>query len=59
MKDMIANEIFRRIEPQKRTMGEYWRQELGDKIGVPNIYISMNEEELKRVYEYQLVGAWH
>jgi hypothetical protein len=40
-------------------MGEYWRQELGDKIGVPHIYISMGEEELKRVYDVQMRGAWH
>jgi hypothetical protein len=56
---MITNEIFRRIEPQKRTMGEYWRQELGDKIGVPHIYINMTENELKRVYDVQNMSAWH
>jgi hypothetical protein len=27
-KDWIINEIFRRIEPNGRTMGEYWRQEV-------------------------------
>lgn len=59
MKDMIANEIFRRVEPQKRTMDEYWRQELGDKIGVPDICIALTEEELKKVFEYKLVGVWH
>ena len=27
-KDWITNEIFRRVEPQGRTMGEYFKQEL-------------------------------
>ena len=58
-KDMITNEIFRRIEPGKRTMGEYWRQELGSKIGVPDIFINMTEEELTRIYDINIVGARH
>jgi hypothetical protein len=27
-KDLILNEIFRRIEPKGRTMGEYYREEM-------------------------------
>ena len=27
-KDWIMNEIFRRVEPEGRTMGEYWREEV-------------------------------
>ena len=30
-KDLILNEIFRRVEPQGRTMGEYFHQEIKDK----------------------------
>lgn len=29
-RDWISNEIFRRVEPQKRTMGEYFRDELSE-----------------------------
>ena len=29
-RDWILNEIFRRVEPNKRTMGEYLEQELKD-----------------------------
>ena len=29
-RDWITNEIFRRIDPKKRTMGEYFKQELKD-----------------------------
>ena len=31
---MIANEIFRRIEPEGRTMGEYMREEIHEKMGI-------------------------
>ena len=31
---MIANEIFRRIEPDGRTMGEYMREEIHEKMGI-------------------------
>ena len=31
---MIANEIFRRLEPSGRTMGEYLREELHEKRGI-------------------------
>ena len=27
-KDWITNEIFRRVEPDGRTMGEYWKEEV-------------------------------
>ena len=30
----IANEIFRRVDPQKRTMGEFLDQEIAKKLGV-------------------------
>ena len=29
-KNLITNEIFRRIEPKGRTMGEYFEQEMKD-----------------------------
>lgn len=29
-RDWVTNEIFRRVEPKGRTMGEYLREELGE-----------------------------
>ena len=40
-RDWIANEIFRRVEPQKRTMGEYLSQELPD----IDIHIGLHDQE--------------
>lgn len=33
-KDLITNEIFRRVEPQGRTMGEYFHQEIKDRYQI-------------------------
>jgi CubicO group peptidase (beta-lactamase class C family) len=48
-KDWITNEIFRRVEPQGRTMGEYYRDEIKDHIGADICFI-MTEEEADAVY---------
>ncbi len=47
-KDWITNEIFRRVEPKRRTMGQYFREELM-KQGEMDIMINMEEDELFRV----------
>ncbi|TRY75151.1 hypothetical protein TCAL_08532 [Tigriopus californicus] len=44
----ILNEIFRRVEPQGRTMGEYVRQEIAEKLGI-DVYIGITDEEMKRL----------
>jgi CubicO group peptidase (beta-lactamase class C family) len=49
-KDWITNEIFRRVEPQGRTMGEYYREEMKDLMGA-DIYFNLTEDELSRVYD--------
>ena len=53
-RDWITNEIFRRIEPQGRTMGEYFLQELTKKDGVlenSDIYLGVPENQLSRIYD--------
>ena len=51
-KDWITNEIFRRVEPKGRTMGEYFEQELKDKY-TSNVYLRMNKEDLSKYYNYK------
>jgi hypothetical protein len=45
---MITNEIFRRVEPQSRTMGEYFEQELRDNYDLPGIYLRMDDGDLDK-----------
>ena len=46
-KDWILNEIFRRVEPQGRTMGEYFHQEIKDKYNLQiNIVNSPEDNDI-------------
>lgn len=49
-KDWITNEIFRRVEPDGRTMGEYWREEIETKLDL-DVMIGFDEEGLERVFD--------
>ena len=51
----IANEVFRRVEPQGRTMGEFLRAEISEPLGV-DVYIGLKDEELDRVNPVQMLG---
>ena len=42
---MITNEIFRRVEPQGRTMAEYVEQQLRPNFGFDGIYPLLNKED--------------
>ena len=48
-KDMIANEVFRRVEPNKRTMGQYFKEEIEKQHGL-DVYITMNPEDYPKHY---------
>ena len=52
----ILNEIFRRIEPNGRTMGEYLREEIGAPMGV-DIHFGVQEADLERVSDVKTWGA--
>jgi hypothetical protein len=49
------NEIFRRVEPKGRTIGEYLRAEISGPLGI-DVYIGVEEDELKRFSSLQ---TWH
>jgi hypothetical protein len=55
-RDWISNEIFRRIEPQGRTMAEYMRQELWPILGDKAPLIGAEEHELKNYIEPKPYG---
>ena len=52
----ILNEIFRRIEPYGRTMGEYLRDEIAVPMGI-DIHFGVQEAELERVSDVKAWGA--
>lgn len=54
-RDFITNEIFRRLEPKGRTMGEYFEQEIFHQFGC-NVYLRMNDEDLVHCYDYKVIG---
>lgn len=43
----VANEIFRRVEPDGRTLGEYVREELSEPLQA-DVYVGLKAEELNR-----------
>lgn len=52
-RDWITNEIFRRVEPTGRTMGEFFRDELMVQHDL-DIFINMKKSELHKVYDIAL-----
>ena len=54
-KDQILNEIFRRVEPNGRTMGEYWREEMQENLNA-DIYFNMTDDEMSRIHDTTLVS---
>jgi len=51
----IANEVFRRLEPSGRTMGEYLRQEISGPLE-SDVYIGLTDEEARRRSEVAMLG---
>lgn len=51
----IAGEVFRRVEPEGRTMGEFLRAEVSEPLGA-DVYIGLREDELSRISPVQLLG---
>lgn len=44
----IVNEIFRRIEPGRRTMGEFLRAQISEPLGI-DVYFDINADEARRL----------
>ena len=40
-RDMITNEIFRRVQPEGKTFGEYLRENLGPEYGIEGMFIGL------------------
>lgn len=51
----IVNEIFRRVDPAQRTMGEFLRDEIAGPLAV-DVMIGVPETELSRIAKVKAVG---
>ena len=51
----VANEIFRRVDPQGRTIGEFYREEISGPLGA-DVVIGVPEPELDRVSKVEPLG---
>ncbi|MEX1665299.1 serine hydrolase domain-containing protein [Zhongshania arctica] len=51
----VANEVFRRVEPSGRTMGEFLRQEISTPFDA-DVYIGLQETELQRVSNVKVLS---
>lgn len=41
---MILNEVFRRVDPDGRTMAEYYEQEIKHQFDVEDLFLRMDDE---------------
>ena len=55
-RDWISNEIFRRVDPEGRTMGEFLK-EIRSEFGI-DIICGVTEDELKLIHPYKFDGKW-
>ena len=51
----IANEIFRSIEPGRRTMGEFLREQISEPLGI-DVYFDISADEARRLSRVQPRG---
>ncbi len=51
----VANEIFRRVEPAGRTIGQFLRQEVSEPLGI-DVFIGVTEEEHRRISPVRMLG---
>ena len=53
----IVNELFRRVDPAGRTIGEFLREEIGQPLAVDAL-VGVKAEELPRVRKVTPLGFW-
>tara|TARA_R110002124_G_scaffold9535_3_gene48836 strand:+ start:6562 stop:7866 length:1305 start_codon:yes stop_codon:yes gene_type:complete len=53
----IANELFRRVDPQGRTMGEFLREDISQPLAA-DVIIGVKPEQLPRVKKVAPLGFW-
>jgi len=51
----IANEIFRRVHPEGRTIGEFLRTDILDPLGGARAFIGLKEDELKNSQDSEIM----
>jgi CubicO group peptidase (beta-lactamase class C family) len=51
----IINEVFRRVDPAGRTVGEFFREDISGPLEV-DAFIGVKEDELKRVKRVSMLG---
>ncbi|XOV90455.1 MAG: serine hydrolase domain-containing protein [Pseudomonadota bacterium] len=52
----IVNELFRRVDPKARTVGEFLREEVSGPLGM-DVYVGLPEDQLGRVVPTAALGA--
>ena len=57
-RDWISNEIFRRIEPNGYTMGEYIEKVLNEKTGQKVLHCGASDEHMKQFVEVKNYSGW-
>lgn len=57
-RDWISGEVFRRLEPQGRTMSEYLKAEIWPLIESKNIVSAAKDDELDNYVQLEMHGAW-
>lgn len=55
-KDLLANEIFRRIDPEGRTMGEYMDGKLQQELEL-DVHVRVANDQLLRVQDQQVLNT--
>lgn len=53
----IANEVFRRVDPAGRTIGEFLREEISAPLNV-DVIVGLKQEELPRAKKVSVFSAW-
>ncbi len=53
----IANELFRRVDPEGRTIGEYLREEVSGPLGA-DVAVGLDDQQLQRVSDVKPLGMW-
>lgn len=51
----IANEVFRRADPDGRTMGEFMREEIAGPLNA-DVYIDLTQEQISRINPVEMLG---
>ena len=54
-RDCITNEVFRRVEPEGQTMGEYFQKVIMPEYGI-DVHLRMDPETIPKTLDFQDIG---